>query len=141
MTRTTIATLAVILIGAVLAFQLGGREGMGVVAGVLCGTSVSMLGAGWSRHNFRTRPQRAFQAVVEVFLFKLAFLLLGALSFRYIEAAAARVDHRFFLVTFAVTALVIQTVAVLDSVRLLKNPPAGSGSTPGGPSLAQTPTE
>ena len=129
MTRTTIATLAVILIGAVLAFQLGGREGMGVVAGVLCGTSVSMLGAGWSRHNFRTRPQRAFQAVVEVFLFKLAFLLLGALSFRYIEAAAARV------------ALVIQTVAVLDSVRLLKNPPAGSGSTPGGPSLAQTPTE
>ena len=119
MTRTTIATLAVIVIGAFLAFQLGGREGMGVVAGVLCGTSVSMLGAAWQRHSFRYRTKQAFQSVVEVFMFKLAFVLLGALSFRFIEAASARADWKTFLVTFAAVALVVQTAAVFESVRLL----------------------
>lgn len=137
MTRTTIVTVVVLLGAALLAFQLEGREAMGVVAGVLCGTSVSMLGASWQRHTFRTRPQRGLQAVVEVFLFKLVFVLMGALSFRYIEAAAARVEHRFFLVTFVVTALVIQTVAVFESVQLLKSPPA----PPAGAPLVQTPTE
>jgi len=119
MTRTTIANLAVIVIGAFLAFQLGGREGMGVVAGVLCGTSVSMLGAAWQRHSFRYRTKQAFQSVVEVFMFKLAFVLLGALSFRFIEAASARADWKTFLVTFAAVALVVQTAAVFESVRLL----------------------
>ena len=132
MTRTTIATLAVILIAAVLATQLGGRERMGVVAGVLCGTSVSMLGAAWQRHGFRFRPKQAYQTVVEVFLFKLAFVLLGALSFRFIEAASARVDWKTFLVTFVVVAIVVQTVAVFESVRLL-SPPSDPGEAEADP--------
>jgi NhaP-type Na+/H+ or K+/H+ antiporter len=138
MTRTTLATLALLLGAAVLALRLEGRDAMGVVAGALCGSSVSMLGASWQRHTFRTRPQRAFQAVVEVFLFKLAFVLIGTLSFRYVEAAAARIDHRFFLVSFVVTALVIQMVAVFENVRLLKNPPASPGAAS---HFVQTPSE
>jgi O-antigen/teichoic acid export membrane protein len=121
MTRTTLVTLAVILITAILAFQLGGREGMGVAAGALCGTSVSMLGASWQRHSFRHRPNHAFQSVVEVFLFKLLFVLIGALSFRYIEAAALRADWKAFLLTFVAVAVVVQTVAVFESVRILSN--------------------
>lgn len=125
MTRTTLVTLAVILIAAALAFQLEGRLGMGVVAGTLCGTSVSMLGAAWQRHSFRHRQKQAFQSVVETFLFKLAFVLIGALSFRYVDAAAARVDWKAFLLTFVAVAVVVQTVAVFESVRLLSPSPEG----------------
>jgi hypothetical protein len=137
MTRTTIVTLVVLVSAAVFAFQLEARNAMGVVAGVLCGSSVSMLGASWQRHAFRTRPERGMQAVVEVFLFKLAFVLIGALSFRYIEVAAARVDHRYFLVTFVVTAVIVQTVAVFENVRFLKSPSTKTSDA----HLAQTPTE
>jgi len=119
MTRTTLGTIAVLIAGAVVAYQLGGREGMGVVAGLLCGSSVSLLGASWQRHTFRTRPKRAFNSVIETFLFKLAFIAIGAISFRYVESAAARVDWQTFLVAFVVTALVVQTLAVFENVRLL----------------------
>jgi len=139
MTRTTLATLAALLIAAALAFQLGGREGAGVVAGVLCGAAVANLGALWQRHAFRHHAERAFRSVVEVFLFKLAFVLLGALAFRYVEAAAARVDWKAFLVTFAAAALLVQTVAVFESVRLLRRPaaPIGPAATPTQPTTHQ----
>ena len=41
MTRTTLGILAVLLVGVFVAVRLGGTEGMGVVAGVLCGASVA----------------------------------------------------------------------------------------------------
>lgn len=136
MTRTTIGTLAVLLVGAVVAFRLGGTVGMGVVAGVLCGCSVSALGGAWQRHVFRTRPKKAFNAVLETFLFKLVFVTIGALSFRYIDAAAARVDWKSFLVTFAIAVLVVHTLTVLDNVRLLLKKKAPLSNDP---PLAESP--
>ena len=70
--------------------------------------------------------------MIETFLFKLVFVMLGALAFRYIEAAAARVDWKIFLVTFVVAAIVVQTVAVFDSVRLLgrSNAPSSAANSP-----------
>lgn len=127
MTRTTLATLATLVVAAIVAVQVGGRVGMGITVGVLCGSSVSMLGAAWQRHTFRTRPERGLQAVVEIFLFKLVFVLIGALSFRYLEAASARADWRAFLVAFVATAAIVQTVSVFENVRLLKN---SSGASP-----------
>jgi len=119
MTRTTLGILATLLVGVFVATRLGGVEGMGVVAGVLCGTSVAALGAGWQRHVIRTRPKQAMTAMVQTFLFKLAFVTIGAVSFRYIDAAAARVDWKSFLVAFVVSVFLVQTLAVLDNVRFL----------------------
>ncbi|MFT7671226.1 MAG: NhaP-type Na+/H+ or K+/H+ antiporter [Planctomycetota bacterium] len=130
MTRTTIATLFVLAGAAVVASQLEARHGMGVVAGVLCGTSVAMLGALWQRHSFLHRPKRAFNAVVETFLFKMVFVMIGALSFRYIEPAAARADWKAFLLTFVVVSLIVQTVAVFENVRLLTKTPGLNSLTP-----------
>ena len=129
MIRTTLATIAVLIVGGIAATQMGGREGMGVVAGLLCGTSVSALGSMWQRHNFTHRPKRAFNSVIETFLFKMAFVMLGALSFRYIEAAASRADWRAFLLSFVATAFVIQTVSVIENVALLR----ASSTHPGAP--------
>jgi hypothetical protein len=144
MARTTIACLAVLCIAGVVSAQLGGRESGGVIAGVLCGSSVSMLGASWVRHNFAHRPKRAFNAVIETFLFKMAFVMLGALSFRYIEAAAARADWKVFLLAFVATAFIIQTVSVIESVRLLR-PRSDQSETPspthGEPQLASSQAE
>lgn len=119
MTRSTYASLALLLAALVIASQMGGREGMGVMAGVLCGSGVSLLGAAWMNHVFRTRPRQAMQAFVETFLFKLAFVGIGAASFRYVPAAYARVDWQSFLVAFAVCVVIVHTLAVSDSVKLL----------------------
>lgn len=136
MTRTTLAILTVLLFAAVCAFALEGRQSMGVIAGALCGTSVAALGATWQRHTFRYRPKRAFQAVVETFLFKLVFVMLGVLSFRYIDAAAARVEWKTFLVTFVIAAVVIQTVGVFECVRILSSSDKGDKG-PSAPSTAK----
>jgi len=140
MTRTTLATFATLLVAAILAVQIGGRVGMGITMGVLCGSSVSLLGAAWQRHTLRTRPQRGMQAVVEIFLFKLVFVLIGALSFRFLEAAASRADWRAFLVTFVATAAIVQTVSVFENVRLLKNS-SGTPSPQADPILAPSQAE
>ncbi len=130
MIRTTLATLAVLIGGGILASQMGGREGMGIAAGLLCGTSVSALGSTWQRHNFTHRPKRAFQSVIETFLFKMVFVMLGALSFRYIEAAAARADWRSFLLAFVAAAFIIQTVSVSENVALLRGSSSDKSDAP-----------
>ena len=111
-----------------------------MVLGVLFGASVSMLGAAWQRHAFRTRPERSLRSVAEMFLFKLAFLLLAALSLRYVEAAAERADWKAFLVAFVAVAALVRTTAVVDNVRLLK---AGAAErrAPAGPTLASSQAE
>ncbi len=128
MTRSTLLTLAVLIAAAVVASQLGGRVGMGVVAGALCGCGVSLLGAAWMRHVFKTRPKLAMNAFVETFLFKLAFVAIGVVSFRYIPAAYARVDWQSFLVAFAVCVLFVHTLAVSENVKLLGPSGGASGS-------------
>ncbi len=128
MTRSSFISLAVLVSAVFIAAQLEARVGMGVVAGALCGCGVSLLGAAWMRHVFRTRPRQAMQAFVETFLFKLAFVAIGAASFRYIPAAYERVDWQAFLVAFAVSVVIVHTLAVAENVKLLTRP-----ATPDGP--------
>lgn len=127
MNRPTLLTLLLLLAAAVLAARIGGREGLGVIAGVLCGAGVSLLGGAWMRHVFLTQPGKAMQAFAQTFLFKLAFVAIGAASFRFVPAAAERVDWRSFLIAFAASVLLVHTLTVVESVKLLQRPaPAGS---------------
>ncbi|MEW6074374.1 MAG: hypothetical protein AB1726_17500 [Planctomycetota bacterium] len=120
MIRLSIATLAGAVLAAVVAWRLGGALGGGVVAGYLLGAGLSGLGALYQRHMLLWHPAKAMAAVSVSFLAKLAGLLLGALSFRYIDAAGARADWRSFLVAFAAAVLVVLPFGALESVRLAR---------------------
>ena len=113
-------TLCAMAIAAVVAWRLGGPEGVGVGVGATMGAGISLLGHEWQRHALRTRPEKAMQAMVVGFLFKLAVVLMGALAFRFIEPVGAACDWRTFLLAFAAGVLAVMVLGTLDSARSLQ---------------------
>ena len=113
-------TLCAVAVAAVVAWRLGGAEGVGVGVGVAMGAGISMLGHEWQQHALRTRPEAAMRAMLVGFLFKLAVVLSGALAFRYLEPVAARVDWRAFVLAFAAGVLAVMVLGTLDSARALR---------------------
>ena len=101
MNRLLLVTLAAFVAALVCASRLGGALGAGVLAGYLLGAGLAGLSFLYTRHVLATQPARALHATVVGFLVKLAALLIGALSFRYIDAAGERADWRSFLVAYA----------------------------------------
>lgn len=120
MTRTHLVIIVALAVAGPVAWQLGGTLGFGVLAGFLCGASVAGLGVAWQQHVVRTRPEKVYSAHVLAFLFKLGAVLCGALVFRFVEQAAARVDWRSFLVTFAAAVLVVMVAGAFDTARVLR---------------------
>lgn len=120
MTRTHLVMLATLAVAGLIAWQLGGTLGMGVLAGFLCGASVAGLGVSWQQHVVRTRPEKVYSTHVLAFVFKLAVVLCGALVFRFVDQAAAHVDWRSFLVTFAGAVFVVMVVGAFDTARVLR---------------------
>ena len=118
--RTTIVMLAGFALAAVLAWRFGGTEGTGILGGYLLGGTLATLGLAWQNHVLRVRPERVLVATVSVFLLKLAVLLAAAVAFRYVEAAAARVDWRAFLVAYAAGIVLALSVGSFDTLRILK---------------------
>ena len=119
-TRTTVLTLLLLAAADLVAWQLGGSVGAGVLAGFLVGASFTGLALAWQRHHLVHRPQRALQSVVEGFLFKLLVLLMAAFALRYIPAAAAIFDWRSFLVAFAAAAFALLAIGTADNLRHAK---------------------
>lgn len=120
MTRLSIACLAALAVAAVVAWRLGGTLGTGVLAGFALGAGFSGLGMLYQKHVLATRPERALVAFSISFLAKLFVLLVGALAFRYVEAAAVRVDWRSFLVAFAAAVAVVLPLGSLDLLSGLR---------------------
>ncbi len=120
MIRLSLGSLAALAVALAVAWRLGGTLGAGVVAGFLLGAGMSGLGVLYERHLLRTRPERALTAFVVAFLAKLAVLILGGVAFRFIEAAAMRVDWRSFLIAFAAAVAVVLPLGTLDAVRSFK---------------------
>ncbi|MDP6538800.1 MAG: hypothetical protein QF903_00230 [Planctomycetota bacterium] len=125
MTRTPLVILAALAVSGLTAWGLGGTLGLGVLTGCLCGASVAGLGVAWQRHIARTRPDKVFGAHVVAFVFKLAAVLCGALVFRFVDQAAARVDWRSFLVTFAAAVFVVMVVGAFDTMNTLRESAVG----------------
>ncbi len=113
---TSLVILAGTALSAVVAWQIGGPQGAGVLAGFLCGVTVSGLCLARQRHLLRHRPAQVLRGVAEGFALKLGFVLLGALTFRYVDAAAARVDWRSFLVAFAAAVVVVAAVGTVHAL-------------------------
>ena len=120
MTRLLIALCLGLLVAALVAWRLGGTLGGGVLSGYLLGGGIGGLGLLWQRHVLATRPEQAMTAVVTSFLAKLAMLGIGAVAFRYIEAAAARADWRSFLIAFAAAVALVVPVGAADVVQVLR---------------------
>lgn len=125
MKLTTLGILSTLALAAPIAGSLGGRLAWGVVAGVMCGCAVAGLSAAWQRHLLLTRPERLMAAMAGSFLFKLAFVLLGALAFRYLPGASDRADWRSFLAAFAVSVLVVMLLATAETARRLRGAESG----------------
>ena len=120
MIRLSLASFLGLLAAALVAWRLGGREGAGIVSGYLLGAGFTGLGVLYQRHVILTSPERSMQAFTVSFLAKLVALLIGALSFRYIEAAAARADWRSFLLAFAAAVSVILPLGLIDVLQALR---------------------
>jgi hypothetical protein len=138
MIRLTIGTVLGAIAAGVVAWKLGGALGGGVLAGFGLGAGISGLGAMYQRHILLTQPQRSLQAVSISFLAKLAALLIGALAFRYIEAAGQRADWRSFLVAFAVAVLIVLPLGTLDAAKAVRRRSESAGSPGGNGSSGRT---
>ncbi len=101
--------------------------------GFVSAAAVSGLGIAWLIHVGRTQPQRFLSAFAVGFLFKLAVALMGGLAFRYIEPAAARVDHRSFLLAFASVAVLLLFVGAGEASRTLRASSTARGARSAAP--------
>lgn len=117
MNRLILTLFAALAAVSVLAAQLGGALGGGVLAGGVVGGGLTTLAFLYLRHVLATRPARALQAAVVGFLVKLAALLLGALAFRFIEPAGARVDWRAFVIAYAAAVALLLPFSTWIAVR------------------------
>lgn len=122
MIRLTLAMLLGLVVAALVAWRLGGTLGAGVLAGFLLGAGTAGLGALYQRHVLATRPEKAMQALAVSLLAKLVAVGMGALAFRYVEAAQERADWRSFLVAFAASVAVVVPLGAMDAVRVLARP-------------------
>lgn len=111
---TLLAALVAVL---VTADRLGGALGGGVLAGGVVGAGLTTLACLHLRHVLATRPERALQAAVLGFLVKLATLFLGALAFRFVEPAGARVDWRAFVIAYAAVVALLLPLTTWIAVR------------------------
>lgn len=120
MMRLSLSSLLGFVLAAVVAWQLGGRVGNGVLAGYLLGAGMSGLGVMYQRHMLLTRPERMLTALVVSFLAKLVALLLGGLAFRFIPQVAEIADWRSFLIAFAAAVALVLPVGTWEAARVLK---------------------
>jgi uncharacterized membrane protein YcjF (UPF0283 family) len=120
MNRLTLVALLGLIAASAVAWRLGGTLGAGVLSGYAAGAAMSGLGALHQSHVVATHPERLFQAFGVAFLAKLAVLLVGAFSLRYIEPVAVRADWQGFVVAFAAAAALLAPLAALSSLRTLQ---------------------
>ena len=118
MNRLLVVVLAALVVALACAQRFGGALGAGVIAGYVLGAGLSSLSVMYQLHLLTTRPDRVLHGSVLGFLVQLAALLLGALSFRYLEAAAERADWRSFLIAFAAAVALVLPLGTLEAVRL-----------------------
>jgi len=117
MTRLTLLVLAAFAVACLVAVRLDGHLASGVVLGFSLGAGLSGLSFLYTRHTLVTSPRRVMAAFVVGFLVKLAALLVGALAFRYLPAAAERADWRSFVVAYGAAVALILPLGTMLAMR------------------------
>lgn len=129
MTRISLLAALGALVAGWVAWSVGGVVGGGILAGYLFGAGLSGLGVLYQQHTLRTRPELAFHAFTIALFVKFVGMVLGAVAFRFVPAAAARADWRSFLVAFAIGAALLLFSGAFDLHRLTKRRGTGFESS------------
>ena len=114
-----LAILAGLPLAGVMAWQLGGAQGAGLMLGCGVAIGIGLWSVAWQEHLLRTRPKFALNAMMLGFLVKLAALLIGAIALRFLEPAARVADWSTYLIGFAVASLWVMTLGSLRFARAL----------------------
>lgn len=121
MSRTNIAILIGLPLAALLAWQLGGAVGMGVIGGYLLATSLFGLGHAWQRGVVRVHPERSMNTLVILMMAKLLVLLFSWVILRFVDGASAHVDPKGFLLAYVTAVLLVSLVGSFEAMTILKN--------------------
>lgn len=140
MIRTTLVSLVGAAVAVLVAVRLGGVQGGGVLAGFFGGAGITGLGLLYQRHALLHRPKQAFTAMGVAFLAKLLLLMLGVLAFRFVEAAAVRVDWQTFLLAYAGSVAVLLPFGVWDLSRTPRTQDSPAAVAPAAVAPAAEPT-
>lgn len=128
------AILAVLPLGALAAWQLGGArapQAVGAFTGCALACGVSLAACVAQERLSRRNSALAMQVTLLAFLAKLFVLLGGALTLRFVPALGERADWGAYLLGFAAAVLwVTGCVAVAHWLRLTRNPRAIGAEKP-----------
>jgi len=117
MNVTTVTTILGSAAAALFAWRWSGAVGTGVLCGFLAGAAVSGLCILRLRMASKKDPGTIVRVTLEGFMVKLAFLLIGGLSFGLIEPLGELVDVRAFLIAFVSGAVLVLIPGTLETVR------------------------
>ena len=121
MSRTNLAILLTLPLAAFVAWQLGGRAGVGVIGGYLLGASLFGLGHGWQRSVVRSHPERSMNTLVILMMAKLGVLLLAWTILRFVEGAADHVHPKGFLLAYVTAVLVVSLTGSWEAMTIIKD--------------------
>jgi len=126
MIRSSIIAFFACATAVAVAWKLGGVLGNGVLVGFATGAGLGGLGVLYQRHIMRTRPERAFHAFAALALAKLAVLLVGGVTLRFLQATQDLVHWKSFLIAYAATVALIVPLGTVGALRNLRTqvPPA-----------------
>ncbi len=128
MTRTAIVCLIAVFAAAALGARLGGRTGVGIVAGALLGGAIGLAAHGLLARSLTRDFEASLRALLGAFGLKLAVLAGAWAALTFVPALAAVAAPTGFLLAFAATAALLLAVGSLDHLRALASattaPPA-----------------
>lgn len=119
MSRTHLACLAAVALAAALGVHLGGRMGVGVVAGALLGGGVALFGHTLLASSHKYDFEAALRALLAGMGLKFLALAVAWAALAFVPALGAVASPGAFLISFAATALLLGAVGSFDHVRVL----------------------
>jgi hypothetical protein len=114
MLRALVLALLITVVAGALGAAVSPAMCAGAVLGSVVGGGASLISMARVRRALAQRSERAMQALVEGFLFKLVLLGAAIAAFRLLPSLAARADWRAFLIAFGTAAVTVLFAAVYE---------------------------
>jgi len=118
MIRSTLSSFVGLGVATLVAMQLGGVRGTGVMMGFLGGAGLAGLGTVAQRQAMLRCPERVFHVHVLAFLLILGVFGTLAVLLKTPTALARHVDFGTFALSFAAAVAVILPAGAMDVARL-----------------------
>jgi hypothetical protein len=126
MPRTHVASLAAVALAASLGVSLGGRAGVGVVAGALLGGGIGLFGHRLLATSLASDFEASLRALLAAMGLKFLALILAWAALVFVPPLGAVASPPAFLISFAATALLLAAVGSFDHLRTLAGSPSAA---------------